>query len=196
MKAVWWTIAVVGAGLLLPVAAEDGAPSAPQLWLLEKHSNIPMFLAGGGNTPEETTAQSQAMLKRPGLKRQICIAGDIRKTILEQSPLTKDCVIPLPKPENGAATVEGTCNGKTLRAVFAFGPDNRVRTVHTEIRDPADPGKGGTVDAVVESPDHITVTVTLNHVLNGVPMTDVLDFRRQPGGCGDLKPGENRAIPE
>lgn len=196
MKSGWVVIATMIGSV---VAANGEQPKLPPtsdgLWALERHSNIPLFLAPLPKSPEAAAARSDEVLKAPGRKREICLSGELRTKALEQPLMTTGCTLSPLKSENGTATLAGTCGNQSIRAVYGFGPDNHIRTAHVEFVEVGGPDKGGTVDGRFEPPTHATFTVTLNRQENGVHMTDIWDYRWVAADCGSLKPGESRVVP-
>jgi hypothetical protein len=196
MKSGWLLFSAIIASAAAANGEQPGLPpTSDGLWILERHSNIPLFLAPLPKSPEAAAARSDEVLKGPGARREICLSKDLRAKALEQPLMTAGCKLPPLKFENGTAKVDATCGDRSLQSVYVLGPDNHIRTVHVEFVEVGGPDKGGTVDGRFEPPVHATFTVTLNRQENGVHMTDVWDYRWVAPDCGSLKPGESRVLP-
>lgn len=197
MKKIWYMLPAL-AGVVLSAAASGEEQRTPifkssaklGLWVIERHSNISMFLAPPKN-PVDAAARSEEMLKMPGMQRKICVTEELRQKLLDRLTGADGCVMQAPKIAENTETIDGVCYGKTYHVSVTFGTPERVMTAaHMVVEDPATPDGGGITDVRYDTPEHITITTTLNRQEGGVHMIDVWDVRRLGPDCGDVKTGE------
>lgn len=193
---------VLGTAVLVCATAASGAGEAlpkpqfkPGLWVIERYSNIPLFLAPPKNEAE-VAAKSEALLRQPGIRHAFCLDRKALESLTAMEHPAKHCTTKPPVFTGGHVIIDGVCDKQTMHMVESVSaPGGFLTAIHTEIVDPADPKKGAVIDVDFRSPTHITIkTVSRLPTGSHVPMQTFSDITWQGADCGDLEPGKSRPL--
>lgn len=190
-----WLVAAVAAAVCGGTAgADDNLPkpqTKPGLWLLEKHTNMPIFIAPAA-TAADAAKRSEQALVGPGMKLQACLNPEEQQKHLDLASNGIGCTIGSPQVAGDTVMVDSVCHDQKIHTVYWLGPGGLVASTSSR----------RTADTVIQrsevrfdSPEHLVMEVSMPAPGDqGVPLIEKWDFRWLSADCQGLAPGQFKPL--
>lgn len=181
--------------LLAAPALSDGVvhpkpPTRAGLWLMEKHTNLAVFVAPAA-TASEAAKRSDEALAAPGMRLQACLTPEEQAKHLDLASSGIGCTIGAPQLAGDTVTVDSVCHERKIHTVYRLNPERLIASMTSTMT-----GGPSTQKSIVrfDSPEHITMEVTMSGLSGPIPVIDRWDFRWLSADCQGLAPGQFKPL--